>query len=221
MGILGGISLNEEKETVSLSEVFNTLIHKWWIIVLSGVICALLAFGATFLFTKQQYKATCKMYIYNTTDKLTQKSIKNEDFNASNNILIVYSEILKMDTTYENILTNAALDKKYSTSQFAKMLSCGSVKDTPIFYVSVTSESKDDAIKLANAAMQTFPGEAKKVVVGSDYEIISYASNATKLNRGYTKHIVLGVVLGVVASCGVLVIIKFTQKLKIKQNEEN
>lgn len=213
--------LNEKNEAVTLSEIFKALIHKWWIIILSGVICGLVAFGATFLFTKQQYKATCKMYVYNTTDKTAQTSIKNEDFNASNNILIVYSEILKMDKTYKAILTNAELDKKFSTNQLSKMISCGSVKNTPIFYVSVTSESKDDAIKLANATMDTFPDVAKKVVVGSDYDVITYAITATELSRGYSKNSVVGVFAGVMISCGVLLTVYFVKKSKTKQNDEN
>lgn len=211
--------MDEEKETVSLGDVFKALIRKWWIIVLSGVVCALIALGATFLLTKQQYKATCKMYVYNSTDRTTQTSIKNEDFNASDNIITVYSEMLKMDITYKNILNHAELDDKYTVSQFGKMLSCGSVEHTPIFYVSITSESKNDAIKLANATMETFPTEAKKVVVGSDYEIMSYATEATKLDRGLTKHVVLGVIVGVLISCGVIIIIRIAKSVQ-KENEK-
>ena len=209
---MGGKIVNEENEsTVTLNDVFRVLFRKWWIIILSTILCALLAFGATCVFTKKQYKATCKMYVYNSTDRMTQTSLKNEDFNASNKIIVVYSEILSV----------AELENKYDVSGFGKMLSCGSVKDTPIFYISVTCTSSQDAIKLANTAIEIFPVEAKKVVVGSDCEVIAQAVSATELDRGFKKHAVIGAILGFVVSCGVILIVKYVKKIKREKREND
>ncbi len=219
---MGGKIVNEENEsTVTLNDVFRVLFRKWWIIILSTILCALLAFGATCVFTKKQYKATCKMYVYNSTDRMTQTSLKNEDFNASNKIIVAYSEILKMDNMYKEILSVAELENKYDVSGFGKMLSCGSVKDTPIFYISVTCTSSQDAIKLANTAIEIFPVEAKKVVVGSDCEVIAQAVSATELDRGFKKHAVIGAILGFVVSCGVILIVKYVKKIKREKREND
>ena len=197
---------NEEVE-IDLMQLFRALLKKAWVIVLVGAIFGGCALTYTTLFVTPTYKARTLMYVNNNSLNVgdAKLSISSGDLNAAQGLVDTYTIILQTRSTLEEVIEEAKLP--YSYDVVKKMVSAASVNGTQIFYVEVTSTDPKEAELIANTIGKILPQKIASIVEGSSARIVDYAVvPAHKASPSLSKNTILGVLVGIVLACGVIIV---------------
>ncbi|MBO5525561.1 MAG: hypothetical protein J5993_02300 [Clostridia bacterium] len=218
---------NETVEsTINLIDVFNALLRRWWIILLTAIICAGALFGYTYATSEQYYEAEVTVYVNSKSDS-NQGSITSSDVTLNRKLVATYIVIAKSKTTVTQMVdaafihnmdgTEITLVDKYAAmgidahalykfeSLKGKMTVAG-VGETEILSVKIRCTDPDDALALANAFVNVFPDVISKIIIGTGSTPVEYASTVVAISRGYVKKALIGFAVGFVLAAVFVVI---------------
>lgn len=167
------------------------------------------------------YAAQTLMYVkyVGSSDILagdTRIDVKEEEISTARSLVKTCAAILNARTTLEEVIALTGVD--YTYEELAKMVFCEEVKDTPVFSVTVVSGDQAEAEKIAKAIGKILPEKVTSLVAGSAVMVVDDAAgiaaediaevvegeNASK--SAYVKKTVIGLLLGFVLACGVIVL---------------
>ena len=152
--------MEKEREIeISLKEILMMLLRRWWIILLTSVVCAVGVFVYSYVNTKQTYRATAMMYVNNADISIgaSKLNITASDITAAQSLVETYCVILNTRGTLERVIEESEVD--YTYEQLRSMISAGSVNETEIFSISVTSTNAEEAKAIANTIAMVLPTE--------------------------------------------------------------
>ncbi len=174
---------------INLKDVFLSLLNRWWIILLTAVICAGVGFGYANYKYVPNYSVTVKMYVNNDSINVgsTKVSVTASDIVAAQSLVHTYCEILTTYETYQttkDVIKNNGweLTRDYNYSEYLQMIECGSLNETEIFYIKVTCPGQKSDLQLpgeqepnalhdarlfANAIMTSLTDRIQKVITSS------------------------------------------------------
>ena len=201
--------MNEKNnETViDLFELLGVFIKRIWIVVISTIVGAILAFAYTLFFVTPLYKSSALLYVNNSDISLgnISASITSADLSAAKTLVDTYSVILKSRTVVNEVTRLAGVD--YTYEEMLNMVEAKAVNNTEVFSITVTSSDPVEAEKLANLYAEVLPEKITEIVNGSDAKIVDYAVVASKKSSpSYTKNTAIGALLGFVLAAAVVVI---------------
>lgn len=199
---------NEELE-VDLIQLLQALWHRAWVIVLAAVFGAAALFSYARFFITPLYEAETLMYVNNSSFSAgsTSFSITPSELTAAKNLVDTYTVILKTRRTLNDVIEQADLD--YSYEQLKTMISAAPVNNTEVFNIKVTSPDPREAELIANTIAEILPNKIADIVDGSSVRIVDYAIVPShKASPSITKYTAIGMVLGVVLSCAVIVVLE-------------
>ena len=178
----------EEEVEIDLLQLAKALLKKSWAIVLTALIFGSCALLYTEIFVTPLYKARTLMYVNNNALNVgdVKMSISSGDLSAAQSLVDTYTIILGTRSTLDEVAEVAGLD--YSYEKLSKMVTAGSVNSTEIFYVEVTSPFPKEAETIANTIGQILPDR--------------------KASPSNAKNTILGMLVGIVISCGVIVVME-------------
>lgn len=188
---------------IDLIKLAKALWSRAFLIVLVALICACAMFLYTFFLIDPTYEANCEVYVNNSSISIgsTSLSISNNDLTASKSLVDTYIVILKSRTTLNEVIKVADLD--YNYTQLLKMITAGSVNNTEVFNIKVTSTSPDEAKLIANTIAQVLPQKVSEIVDGSSVRIVDYAVKpVVKAAPSLTKNTSIGLIVGLFIACG-------------------
>ncbi|MDY4221948.1 MAG: Wzz/FepE/Etk N-terminal domain-containing protein [Candidatus Faecousia sp.] len=197
----------ETEDTIDLLHLAKVLWKHAIAIVLVGLIFGTAAFIGTKLFVTPMYDARALMYVNSTNLSLggSKVSISTAEISAAKSLVDTYSVILKTRMTLEDVIEQSGVD--YTYEQLDKMVTAGSVNGTEVFYINVKSADPAEAELLANTIALVLPDKIASIVDGSSVRIVDYAVKpAAKSSPSTAKNAVLGALLGVVLSCGLIIV---------------
>lgn len=198
---------NEELE-IDLLHLVRILWQKLWIIVLTMVILGSLLFSYAMFFVTPQYQAKAMMYVNNSALSLggTSFSISSSELSAAKSLLDVYLVILHSRTTLEAVIEEAGLD--YTYEQLKGKVSAGSVNGTEIFEITATTGSPQESELIVDTLVKILPDRISDIVDGSSVRLVDHAVLPThRSSPSYTKYAMIGMILGMVLSCGIIIVI--------------
>ena len=186
---------------INLKDIFGVFLKRWVFILVATLLGAAFLFGyakATYVPT---YQSTAKMYVNNNAKDSfgTQVGTSQSDIYASQALVNTYCEMIKTRLTLEAVIKEAQLD--YTYEQLLSMLSCGSVNETEVLYVSIVSRNKDEAKTIVNTILNVAPERIEKIVEGSSVETVDKAVEGKPLSSGIATKTVIGAAIGLVLSC--------------------
>ena len=165
---------------LTIKDVFMTLCHSIWVVVLTSVICASAFFAGTYLFIDPEYTATAKMYVY--IEKADNELYLNSsDLSVSKSLVDTYLIIVKSDPVLEK--TANILSYKYPgiTAKMIDDLVYGnSINETEAFYISATSTNRQLATDIINTIIEVAPSEIIRIVKAASVELIEPAQLPTE-----------------------------------------
>lgn len=89
------------------------------------------------------------------------------------------------------------------------MISAGAVNDTEVFQVTVTSHSPAESALIANTIAAVLPDKVTEIIDNTSVRVVDYADPPTsKASPNITRYTFLGVLLGFLLSCGIIVFIE-------------
>lgn len=182
---------------VDLKRFLYALRKRWWVVLLSTLLCAALVLSVAHFFVAPKYEASTMLYVNNTSLSIgsTSFSISDSALNAAQNLVKTYLVILNSRTTLETVIR--AADLPYSYETLVNMLHSESVNGTEIFRVTVTSTNPEEAMRIANAIAVVLPGKIASVVDGSSVKVVDYAvMPAAQASPNYFSCGILGIAAG-------------------------
>lgn len=200
----------ENKENVmeiDLIQLVKVLWQRIWVIAVATIVCGALALSyAAFLITPK-YEASALMYVNNSALSLGNTKVSLSDLSAAQSLVETYIVILKTRTTLEDVIERADLD--YSYEQLRGMISAEPVDSTEVFAITVTSADPNEAEKIANTIANLLPEKISDIVEGSSVRIVDHAVvPSSKASPSLTRFAVIGLLLGAVLSCGVIILME-------------
>lgn len=199
--------MNNEEFEIDLLKVFQTLWKKAWAIILSASIFGGVFLGWSALLVEPLYKAESLMYVNSSNISVggTKVSISQSELTAAKTLVDTYIVILNTRTTLEAVIEQSGVS--YTYEQLKPMIAASAVNDTEVFSIQVTSPDPEEAALLANTIAEVLPGKIASIVEGSSARIVDYA--VTPVNQdspNLLKNTVLGVLLGFVLACAVVIV---------------
>lgn len=138
---------NEQTEyEIDLLELLYYYRTKIWYIMGAFLIGAVLAGLITWQLITPKYTATAKMYMVSSS---TGSVVDLTDLNIGTSLSQDYVELIQTRPVYENVIEDLKLD--YTYKDLKNMVSIGTVGQTRILTIAVTSEDPKEAADIANA----------------------------------------------------------------------
>lgn len=198
---------NEEYYTIDVLNILKFVLQRFWVIVVSGILAAALAFGISAFVIAPQYSSSIMLYVNNSSFSLgnTNFSISSSEITAAQNLVKTYGEILNSRTTLERVIEKS--DVEYDYKQLAEMIDAAPSNGTEIMRVTVTAENPYEASKIANCIAEVLPIRISEIVDGASMEVVDSAiPNLEKISPSITNYTAVGLILGVLLSFLVLAI---------------
>lgn len=202
---------NDEIE-IDLQEIFMYLLNKCWVMIVSMLLCAAIAFGYTSQFITPMYQSDAMIFV-NGASSVTglDFSISVSDLDSGADLINTYQVILETRTTLSEIIEYVGCD--YSTSELKSMISVSSVNSTSVFQVVVTNSDPVMAESIATAITKILPEKISDIIDGTSVKVIDTAIlPSTPYTPDYTKNVAMGALIGVVISAAILVLLKLLEK---------
>lgn len=190
---------------IDLLSLVRALWHRAWVIVLAMLVCGAAAFFVTYFLLVPQYKSSALMYVNNSSISVGSTSVSLSDLSASQTLVDTYIVILKTRLTLNEVIEQAELS--YTYEELRDMISAASVNSTEIFEVTVTSPDPAEAERIANTIVRILPEKISEIMDGSSVRTVDFAVQPTKKSSpSITKNVALGMILGLVLSCGAVIL---------------
>lgn len=198
---------NQRKDymEIDLLHLMKALWRRAWAIVLAMLLFGGAAFAYTYYLVTPLYQASALMYVNNSSITVGSTSVSLSDLSASKTLVDTYIVILKTRLTLNEVIEQAELD--YSYEDLRDMISASPVNSTEIFEITVTSPSPAEAEHVANTIVRVLPEKISEIMDGSSVRTVDYAVQPTqKSSPSFTRNVALGLVVGMVLSCGVIIL---------------
>lgn len=200
---------NQEYIEIDLMRLIKAIWKKAWVVALSGILCAAIAFvGASKLITPL-YKSSTMFYVNNNSFSVgsTSFSFSASELSAAQSLVETYIVILNTRTTLETVIDRADMD--YTYEQLKSMINATAVPGTEVFEVTVTSTSPQEAEKIANTIAKVFPNKLASIIEGSSVRVVDYAVvPMKKASPNITMYTTIGLMMGVAIACGIVILIE-------------
>ncbi len=196
---------NQENDTIDLISLLKSLWRKAWAIALITIIVGAGAFGFTKLFIKPKYKSHVSGYI-----KASLTSQINITLNRSlvDTCIVILSGDQVLLRIQEEAMTTSGVEVSVGTLR--SIISAGAVNDTEIIRITVTSDSSKISIAVAKAIDKVLPEVIREF---KDFTLITWdhssfeEGGATVVKPNITKNVVIGMLVGFMASCVLFAVI--------------
>ena len=200
---------DKEYIKIDLLKIAEGMIRRLWMIIIAMVLCGALAFSYAAFMVTPLYEASALMYVNNSSFSVgaTSFSISSSEISAAKSLVDTYLVILETRLTLNEVIERGELNCTYE--ELCKMISAGSVNDTEVFSVTVTSDDPQEAEHIANVIAQVLPDKIAGVVEGSSVSIVDYAVvPSEKVSPSIQKYTMIGLLLGLMLSGGIIALIE-------------
>ncbi len=154
---------------ISIFDILILMMRKWWIIILTGMIFAIICYAYTKSVSVPSYVSSGSLYID------TQREQATDDVNATAlqqaaDLMPTYIQILKSRTF--NQVVSDAMDNLYTPDAINGMVKLSQVENTNIINVSVTCTDKEHSYQLCNSVIDLADDEILRIFEGGSVKVI-------------------------------------------------
>lgn len=209
---------NRQEVEIDLLKLFGAYLHRWWLIVLCGVLIAAGTWIFSTRFITPMYRAGVTIYVNNTSSGERVESITSGNLSVSQQLVATYVNIIKSDTVLEKVIEAAHLN--CTSAELRKMMSTEQLAKTEMFRVYILHPDPEQTAYIANAIAEEAPGAIEDIVEGSSTKIIDRAKVPTaKFSPNVMKNTAIGGVIGVVLAV-VYLTIYYLLDVRIKGEDD-
>lgn len=196
----------ELETTIDLLRIFKALWRRVWVLILVSLLGAAAAFSYAAFLLVPQYSASVMLYVNSQTAiGDVGISISSGQLSAAQSLVKTYMVILNNRTTLEEVIEDAEVS--YTYQELSNMISSSQVNNTEVFRVTVTSTDPYEAAKLVNSIAKVLPNRVTDIIDGSSMRIVDAAiPNLQKVAPSISKYTMIGFLLGLLLSGGVIVL---------------
>ena len=192
---------NQEDE-IDLLELFNVLLSKAGILILSALIAGFLAILGTLMLMTPQYQSVTKMYVLNKQDN---SMLSFTDLQTSSQLTKDYAEIIKSRKVTEGAIAELGLDLTYK--QMLQKITVETASDNRILTIKVMDEDPYMARDIANAIRSIAAEHIKNVTDSEAVNVVDEADvPSAQSSPNAMKNGVMGAMLGFVLAAAIIIL---------------
>lgn len=197
----------EYEAPVELLPIFISVLRRWWLICMAGIVFAAGAYLTTKLFVTPLYASDFTIYVSNRVqDSEQQSAVSTVDLTASRNLASTYAEII----SGRNVLEQAAAqaDLLFSYEDLCDMVAVSTISDTEIISIRVTTTDPVTSVMLARSIADVAMAQVSGIVEGSSMRIIDGPDMASEpCSPKILLNVIIGAFFGVWAAVSAIVIL--------------
>ncbi len=195
---------NDEIE-IDLGELFAVLMKRWWLILLTTVLCGALALLGTLTLMKPKYESSAMLYILSKTTSVTSLA----DIQIGSELTADFEVIAKSKPVLDSAVQKLKEedDAEFTRDELDQMISVSNISDTRILVITATSEDPTAASLVANAVAEA-TSEQMAYIMKSDQPTTVEQAEVSKnpVSPNLKKNLMVGLLAGIVLSCAVIVL---------------
>lgn len=204
---------NEEEIEINLGELFQLLKSRYKLIIISILVCAIIAGVITIFFISKKYESTARIY---PKPEVTEGLVDYTQINANNLMVNNYVELLKGN----NIQTQVAEKLDLTQPQVNSFVTISNETNTQI--ISITAKTNDPELskKIVDQMVAVFKKEAKETLNINNITTVDQAVLAeAPVSPSLKMNLAIGALLGAFLSVGYL-FIRFMLDTHVHNKEE-
>lgn len=211
--------MENEELTIDLGELFTALWSKVHIIILAAIVTAFAAFACTQLFITPQYTSTTSMYML--TKSSNEGSVTSTDLQTGTQLTQDYMELTKSRSVLEKVIATLNLDM--TVDDLRNSITTENPENTRIMTIEVENEDPELARDIADTLRETASNMIKDIMDINAVNTIEEANlPAAPSSPSVMKNTVLGGLIGLVVSAGIIVLIfLLDDTIKTPEDVEN
>lgn len=209
----------EIQRELNLKELFFTLLHRIWLVILCAVVAGAAFFAYTWYCVTPMYTASVSIYVNNAVSGYVGEGISASDLETSQQLVATYTNILKSDMVLDKVSEEIKEDGlNYTGPEIRKMMSAGSIEQTEMFRVYITNANPNTATTIVNTIAEIAPDEIGNIMDRSSTKIIDYAKvPKAPSSPNLMKNTALGIIGGALIA---IVIITFQFLMDVRIHDE-
>ena len=195
---------NEPQETeIDLWQLLSLLLHKLWIIILSGILIGAAAFLVSSFLLSPKYESTTKIYVMNKQDEST---ITYTDLQMSSQLTNDYKTLVTSRPVVETVIDKLGLDMDYNT--LVNMISVNNPANTRILDITVSYTDPNMAKIIADAIREEAAVHISNVMNIQEVKIVEEANlPRVPSSPNISMNTLIGIFLGVLLSSILIILI--------------
>lgn len=195
-------NIQDDEYTIDLVEVFYLLLDNIWKIIICMVIGGMIAFGYTKLFVKPTYLATSKIYVVSASNNSV---INLSDLQVGSQLTSDYQELMLARPILQDVIKNLDLNMDYK--ELEKTIEITNTSGTRILAINVTTTNAQTSADIANELAKQATVYLPEIMETESPNIVESAvAPSKKANPSYSKNTLIGMLIGMVLVCAVLII---------------
>lgn len=156
---------------INFLELFETLLRRWWIVLLSGVILASFAFVISAFLIEPKYESTTGIYVMS---KQENSNLTYSDAQISTLLTKDYEELITCRYVLETVIEQCALNDEYEGLK--DRVSVQNAQDTRIIYITVKDTNPAKAQSIANRIREVASEHIKAVTEVEAVNVVDQAN---------------------------------------------
>lgn len=188
-------------EEINIKELWNYFLSKYFIVIITILICIVL--GNIYLFYIQTplYKSTTSLVL--VSEENSNSTITQNDITLNNNLVSTYTEIIKSRAVLSEVIENLKLEE--NVEQLTKSINVSSTTNTQLIKVEVCRKDKKEARNIASEIASVFSTKIKDIYKIQNISIIDEAQLPKKpYNMNVIKQNIISVGIGCILSFGIV-----------------
>lgn len=201
---------------VDLLEIISVLFSRFWIILGSGLLAAVVGFVISMFILTPTYESTTKIYILNKSESTT---VTYSDVQMGTQLTKDYAELINSRYVLEEVIKILSL----SEMEYRELLDKVSVHtptDTRIVSITVTDTNPQQAMDIANCIREVAGEHIQNVMDIDAVNVVEEANMpTTKAGPSIPKWTLIGGALGAFLVC-VIILVHYLLDDTIKTSED-
>ena len=200
-------------EELDLKEILKIFYDKKVLIIIITLLCMIIGGLYSYFMMEPMYKASTTIVLTKTDTTTTKMQMREEQSITERDILInqslvaTYSEIVKSSTVLEKVINNLS-HLNLNKGKLRNNVDVSSVEDTEVIKISVIDENPKDAAEIANEIATVFSKQVIEMYnMNNVYTLDSAIAPNGPYNINHPKYIIIFALIGIVISCGYIIII--------------
>ncbi len=133
---------------IDMGEIIGILIHRLWLILLVGTVCAIAGFTFSKFVLPEEFRSTTKIYVLDKDS--TDSSNIYTDLQVGSQLTKDYAELIKSRYVLESVIDTLGIGDRYDYDDFLEKVSVNTPADTRIVAITVTDTDPYTAQTMAN-----------------------------------------------------------------------
>lgn len=195
--------ISENVIEIDLEELFGLVLHRWWLIVPSGILAALAAFLISTFAIAPKYESTTGIYVMN---KQNGNTLTYSDAQLSSQLTKDYEELITSRYVLEQVISQCSLNEEYEGLR--GRVTVKNATDTRIIYITVKDNSPEKAQTIANSIRKVASGHIKEVTNVEAVNVVDEANLPVSPSEPSVRHWTeIGAFAGLFGSALIIVVL--------------